>query len=69
MTLVPGNNTLPMTGIVDQGKIVSSTNSTTGMVTLEIVGQSAVYNGQHLPYYVRYTFLLTRTTENRPLTS
>jgi hypothetical protein len=52
MTLVPGNNTLPMTGIVDQVLIASSLNST-GWVTLSIKGQSAIYNGQHLTYYVR----------------
>jgi hypothetical protein len=53
MTLVPGNNTLPMTGIVDQVLIASSLNST-GWVTLSIKGESAIYNGQHLTYYVRY---------------
>jgi len=53
MTLVPGSNTLPMTGIVDQVLIASSLNAT-GWVTLSIQGESAIYNGQHLTYYVRY---------------
>jgi len=51
MTLVPGNNTLPMTGILDQNKVLSSMNSTTGIVTLTITGNSSTYNGQHLTYY------------------
>jgi hypothetical protein len=53
MTLVPGNNTIPMTGIVDQLLIAESLNAT-GFVTLSIQGQSAIYNGQHLTYYVRF---------------
>jgi hypothetical protein len=52
MTLVPGNNTLPMSGIIDQTLIAASLNSS-GFVTLSIAGQSAIYNGQHLTYYVR----------------
>lgn len=51
MTLVPGNNTLPMTGIIDQTLVTESLNSS-GFVTLSITGQSAIYNGQHLTYYV-----------------
>jgi hypothetical protein len=54
MTLVPGNNTLPMTGIIDQALVTESLNSS-GFVTLSITGQSAIYNGQHLTYYVRTT--------------
>jgi len=50
MTLVPGNNTLPMTGIIDQALVTQSLNSS-GFVTLSITGQSAIYNGQHLTYY------------------
>jgi hypothetical protein len=50
MTLVPGNNTLPMSGIIDQTLIAASLNSS-GFVTLSIAGQSAIYNGQHLTYY------------------
>ncbi|QSZ31013.1 hypothetical protein DSL72_000574 [Monilinia vaccinii-corymbosi] len=53
MTLVPGNNTIPMTGTMNQAKIISSMNPTTGFVDLSIIGQSAIYNGQHLVYYER----------------
>jgi len=53
MTLVPGNNTLPMTGIMDQLLVLGSMDKTTGLVTLDIVGQSAVRNGEHLVYYER----------------
>jgi hypothetical protein len=49
-TLVPGNNSLPMTGIINQTLITQSLNKT-GFVTLSIMGQSAIYNGQHLTYY------------------
>jgi hypothetical protein len=57
MTLVPGNNTLSMTGILDQTLIIESMNSS-GFVDLIITGQSAIYNGQHLTYYV--SILLSR---------
>jgi hypothetical protein len=49
MTLYPGNNSLPMTGILDQLLVLESLEN--GMVTLEISGQSAIYNGEHLTYY------------------
>jgi hypothetical protein len=51
MTLKPGNNTLIMTGTLNQTLITESLNKT-GFVDLIITGQSAVYNGQHLTYYV-----------------
>lgn len=50
MTLVPGNNTLPMFGTVNQTALALSMNSS-GFVTLSIIGNSSVYNGQHLTYY------------------
>ncbi|KAF5878860.1 uncharacterized protein Bfra_001031 [Botrytis fragariae] len=53
MTLVPGNNTLPMTGTMDQTKVLGSADLTTGIVQLSIVGKSAIYNGEHLVYYER----------------
>lgn len=53
MTLVPGNNTLPMTGTMDQTKVLASADRTTGIVQLSIVGKSAIYNGEHLVYYER----------------
>lgn len=52
MTLVPGNNTLPMFGTVNQTALLASTNSS-GYVTLSIIGQSSIYNGVHLTYYER----------------
>ncbi len=51
LTLVPGNNTLPMTGILDQSKILASLKD--GTVEMLISGKDAIYNGQHLTYYVR----------------
>jgi hypothetical protein len=53
MTLRPGNNTLPMTAIIDQLKVLSSEDKSlgVGMVELFITGNTSVYNGQHLTYY------------------
>ncbi|RQM08122.1 hypothetical protein DH86_00000556 [Scytalidium sp. 3C] len=50
MILKPGNNSLPLTGILDQLLVTKSLNAT-GWVTMSIVGQSAIYNGEHLPFY------------------
>jgi len=51
MTLRPGNNTFPMTSIIDQPLVLDSMDQTTGIVELLISGNSSVYNGQHLTYY------------------
>jgi len=53
MTLRPGNNTLPMTAIIDQLMVTDSMNSKTGIVELLIKGNSSIRNGQHLTYYER----------------
>jgi hypothetical protein len=50
MTLKPGNNTLPMTGIVDQLLLLGSLDDA-GFVDLIITGKDAIYNGEHLVYY------------------
>ena len=50
MTVVPGDNSLPMSSILNQTQILASLNGT-GFIDLEIVGSSAVYNGVHLTYY------------------
>jgi hypothetical protein len=50
MTLAPGNNTLPMTSFVNQTLVIQSLDSN-GYITMQIVGNSSVYNGEHLPYY------------------
>lgn len=51
MTLRPGNNTLPMTGTVNQTALLGSLDQKTGIVDLIITGKDAVYNGEHLVYY------------------
>ncbi|KAG9242033.1 hypothetical protein BJ878DRAFT_426769 [Calycina marina] len=53
MTLVPGDNNLPMTAIVDQAALTTAALATgaNGYVNLTITGTSAVYNGQQLTYY------------------
>lgn len=53
MTLKPGDNSLPMTAIIDQASVLLAKDPKTGTVDFEIVGNSSVYNGQHLTYYVR----------------
>lgn len=50
MTIAPGNNTLPMTAIIDQTKVISSMDSE-GFVEMLITGTSSIYNGQHITYY------------------
>ena len=51
--LVPGNNTVPMRSVINQTlvieKIVSQYKD--GLVPVDIVGNSSVYNGLHLPYF------------------
>jgi hypothetical protein len=48
-TLRPGDNSLPMTGMVDQPKVLGA--MVDGFVELFIIGNTSVYNGQHLTYY------------------
>lgn len=52
LKIVPGDNNLPMSAIIDQIAVISSSDSKTGMVTLEITGNSSIYNGEHIKYYV-----------------
>ncbi|KAK2629504.1 hypothetical protein QTJ16_000324 [Diplocarpon rosae] len=49
-TLRPGANTMPMSAIIDQGKVLVSLNEA-GKVNMTIAGTGSVYNGQHLTYY------------------
>ncbi|KAI6708416.1 hypothetical protein B2J93_5857 [Marssonina coronariae] len=48
--LRPGANTMPMSAIIDQPKVLASLNKA-GKVNMTITGKSAVYDGQHLSYY------------------
>lgn len=48
--LVPGDNKLPMFGIIDNTKVLPALVG--GKVNMTIIGQNATYNGQHLTYYV-----------------
>lgn len=50
-TLRPGDNNLPMTAVVDEAAILKSQNAS-GFVTMHITGVAAVFNSQHIPYYV-----------------
>ncbi|KIN07058.1 hypothetical protein OIDMADRAFT_36718 [Oidiodendron maius Zn] len=51
LTLYPGDNNVLMSSIVDQTKVVESMDASSGIVTVEILGNSSVYNGKHIPYY------------------
>lgn len=53
LTLDPGNNTIGFTGISDQNAVLKliSTKYTNGILPVTIVGNSSIYNGQHLPYF------------------
>ena len=53
LVLQPGPNTLPMRAQVDQGTVIDALLNIyhNGMVPMDIVGNTAIYNGQHLPYF------------------
>lgn len=53
LVLKPGPNTLPMRAQVDQGTVIGALLDTykDGMVPMDIVGDTAVFNGQHLTYF------------------
>ncbi|TAQ85350.1 hypothetical protein B7494_g6317 [Chlorociboria aeruginascens] len=48
-TIAPGNNTLPMTGAIDNTLLLPQLVD--GNAVLTVIGRSSVYNGLHLPYY------------------
>lgn len=51
--LVPGNNTVQMRSVVNQTILIDAIGLVykDGILPVNIVGQSSVYNGQHLPYF------------------
>lgn len=53
LTLVPGNNTIPMRSTVNQSLVLSQIieNYQNGMLPISIVGNSSVFEGQHLVYF------------------
>ena len=53
LVLMPGNNTIPMRSVVNQTLVIEALETTykDGILPIDIVGVSSVYNGQHLPYY------------------
>ncbi|KAK2765437.1 hypothetical protein FQN54_008286 [Arachnomyces sp. PD_36] len=53
LTLHPGDNTVPMTSIVDQAKVIKMVTGDykDGMLPIDITGNSTTYNGEELPYY------------------
>ena len=63
LVLKPGNNTMPMKSIVDQALVITqlTTNFKNGMLPIDIVGLSAVYEGQHLPYFEKALQGLTQS--------
>ena len=55
LVLAPGNNTVPMRSMVNQTLVIAKVTETykDGMLPIDIVGNSSVYNGQHLEYFER----------------
>lgn len=53
LVLRPGNNTVPMRSTVNQTLIIQAIAVVykDGIVPVDIVGNTSVYNGQHLPYF------------------
>ena len=53
LTLVPGNNTIPMRSTVNQSLVLSQIveNYQNGNLPISIMGNSSVYEGQHLVYF------------------
>ena len=52
LTLVPGNNTVSMRSTTNQTLVLEKLSSfPTGIVPIDIIGNSSIYNGQHLTYY------------------
>lgn len=51
--LKPGNNSYSMRGVTDQVTVLSmlQNNYPSGILPVRIVGNSSIYNGQHLTYY------------------
>ncbi|KAH7317912.1 hypothetical protein BKA65DRAFT_109925 [Rhexocercosporidium sp. MPI-PUGE-AT-0058] len=47
--LVPGDNKLPMFGIIDNSKVLPALVG--GKVNMTIIGQNSTRNGEHLTYY------------------
>lgn len=63
LVLKPGNNTIPMKSIVNQTLVITelTSNFKNGMLPVDIVGLSSVYNGQHLPYFEKALASNTQT--------
>ena len=53
LTLVPGNNTIPMRSTVNQSLVLSQIVESyqNGMLPISIVGNSSVFEGRHLVYF------------------
>ena len=53
LVLVPGNNTIPMRSVINQTVLLDAIGLVykDGILPVDIVGATSVYNGQHLPYF------------------
>ncbi|KAJ5692736.1 hypothetical protein N7462_002159 [Penicillium macrosclerotiorum] len=77
ITLKPGNNTYPLTGVLDLKKVLKNLGSVlasqasalkTGNLALDTITRSVVWNGTEVPYYTKVMSELTLTA-NVPLVS
>lgn len=71
VTIVPGDNTVPLTGTIDVKSVIrnlsdvlkaESTSLGKGNLTLSAVTTSVVWNGTEVPYYTNVLCNLTMTT-------
>ncbi|KAF2236598.1 hypothetical protein EV356DRAFT_442974 [Viridothelium virens] len=53
LMLMPGNHTYPLRSTTDQEAVIGLITSKykDGILPLTLIGESVVYNGQHLPYF------------------
>ncbi|MCJ1474977.1 hypothetical protein MMC13_003637 [Lambiella insularis] len=62
LVIAPGNNTYPMSSITNQTAVILAITETykDGMLPVDIVGSSSVYDGVHLTYYEKALSSLTQ---------
>ncbi|KAL9129584.1 MAG: hypothetical protein Q9217_002004 [Psora testacea] len=53
LVLVPGNNTVPIRSTINQTLVIGAIATTykDGMLPVDIIGNTSVYDGQHLTYF------------------
>ena len=62
LTLTPGDNMVSMRSTINQTAVLGAVKTTykDGMLPVEIVGNSSIYNGEHLPYIEKPLQMMTQ---------